>query len=447
MAADANESTLAGRVLAGRYAIAERIGWGGMSTVYRAEDQTLGRTVAVKVIRYPAAPPDTDGQALRDNLRQRFRREAGSAARIPPHPNVVHVYDYGTDPDTDADFIVMELLRGRDLKEAMRDTRISDADALRILRGAAAGIGAGHRAGIVHRDVKPANLWLSESAVRSGDASFETVRVLDFGIAKALASAAEDEELTTMGLVPHTPAYAAPEQGAATGAVSPATDVYALGLVAYELLAGERPFDDVDRARLRAGEAVALPNRGRWQAVPSALRPVVERALDRDPAARYADGTAFAEALTAAKRHIAAGTVAENVVPAGAAEETLLFTPTSEEDATAHVPIGPALSPQSVPSRLPESSPLPAPAPVAASAAHRSRTALSRPVWIVGAVLLLVLAGWGIARVMNNEPAAVAGPAVPNATVAGRPLAEVDEAFAPLLRNAAERLADADTVP
>lgn len=447
MTAGADEAVLTGRVLAGRYAMEERIGWGGMSTVYRATDQTLGRTVAVKVIRYPAAPPDTDARVLRENLRQRFRREAGSAARIPPHPNVVHVYDYGTDPETDADFIVMELLRGRDLKHAMRDTHFADADALRILRGAAAGLGAGHRAGIVHRDVKPANLWLSGPDDHEETASFETVRVLDFGIAKAVQGAAQDDELTTTGLVPHTPAYAAPEQAATTGTVTPATDVYALGLVGYELLARERPFDEVGRARLRAGETVPVPNRGRWQAVPAALRQVIERALEREPAARYPDGAAFAAALAATKQHLATGAAGQGARPESAGDETLLFIPTAAPDGTAPAPGGPALL-RTGPEPLPPIEPASAPrAPVAAPAPRRPARSPAHLAWGIGAVLLLALAGWGIARWMSSEPPAVAAPILPNATVAGRPLPELDEQFAPLLHEAAERLAGADTVP
>src|SRR3954466_10944836 len=113
------ERLLVGRRLAGRYELAEAIGAGGMSVVYRGTDLVLGRPVAVKV----AAPP-ADSDEMRANLRERFRREAGSAARITHHPNVVQVYDYGTDAELDLDFIVMELLRGRDLKEALARGRI-----------------------------------------------------------------------------------------------------------------------------------------------------------------------------------------------------------------------------------------------------------------------------------------------------------------------------------
>ncbi|MBA2670663.1 MAG: serine/threonine protein kinase, partial [Gemmatimonadetes bacterium] len=168
------EALLLGRSLVDRYTVEAVIGRGGMSVVYRARDTRLGRPIAVKIVSLPAQ--DAEQQI---SLRERFRREAGSAARIPPHPNVVQVYDYGTDPDLDLDFIVMELLEGRDLKAAMREGDLKDAEALRAMREAARGIAAGHRVGIVHRDVKPANIFLT------GKNRLESVKILDFGIAKA----------------------------------------------------------------------------------------------------------------------------------------------------------------------------------------------------------------------------------------------------------------------
>ncbi|HEU4559147.1 MAG TPA: protein kinase [Longimicrobium sp.] len=283
---------LVGRTLAGRYELGDAIGAGGMSVVYRGQDRVLGRPIAVKVVALPA---DTD--EMRDNLRERFRREAASAARIAHHPNVVQVYDYGTDPELDLDFIVMELLRGRDLKQALaRGGTLSQPEALRIVREAARGLSAGHREGIVHRDVKPANIFLV-----GDDARLEYVRVLDFGIAKAVEGDDDQLTLTTAGQLPHSPAYASPEQTSPDQPVTPASDVYQLGLIAYELLAGQRAYTEGDRKRIRAGEVVMPALTARWAATPEPLRRVIERALSLDPAARYPDAAAFADALAAAE--------------------------------------------------------------------------------------------------------------------------------------------------
>src|SRR4051812_43065106 len=152
------ESLLGGRVLGERYRVEEVIGRGGMGAVYRATDERLGRPVAVKVITAVA----TDAES-RERMRARFRREAAAAARLPHHPNVVPVYDYGTDAETSLDYIVMELLRGRDLAtQLQRSGPPPMALALRILQQAARGLNVGHRMGVIHRDVKPGNIFLVE---------------------------------------------------------------------------------------------------------------------------------------------------------------------------------------------------------------------------------------------------------------------------------------------
>ncbi len=383
---------LTGELLNGRYDVHQAIGHGGMSTVYRASDRSLGRDVAVKVIRHdPAIHGD------RAQMRERFRREAANAARIAPHPNVVQIYDYGTDPDRDLDFIVMELLDGRDLKAVLGDGEIGTARAVHVLLGAARGLAAGHRAGIVHRDVKPANILVAGAGA---DAS---VRVLDFGIAKALG-AGPDDDLTRVGPVPHTPAYASPEQQRAGAPLSAASDVYQLGLIAYELLAGERPFDADDRARIASGEDVPLSARGRWGGVPAPLRAVVERALRAPPGERYPDAAAFAEAWSRA----------------------------AESDRTV---LAPGAGPTGIPLDVPST---------------RSR-ARSRPAWWesarrkwagspkaarVGAVALLcALLLWAVLRGRGGGDEVGTAPAAQSTL-------EQEEKFAPLYDEAAERLAD-----
>src|SRR5688572_30362869 len=222
------EGLLAGRTLVDRYRIDAVVGRGGMGAVYRAHDLRLGREVAVKVITVAAG--DADGHR---RLRARFLREARAAAGL-HHPNVVQVYDYGEDPTLGLDFLVMELLRGEDLATRLnRKGPPAVPTALNILCQAARGLAAGHRAGLVHRDIKPGNLFL-EPGDRIGEVQ---VKVLDFGIADITAL---DEEtvthLTVAGRSPFSPAYASPEQLRSETRVTPATDVFSLGAVGFHLL-------------------------------------------------------------------------------------------------------------------------------------------------------------------------------------------------------------------
>lgn len=333
---------LVGRTLGGRYQIKEVLGRGGMSIVYHGFDQRLERDVAVKVIGNVGSPEE------REQLRARFRREAGSAARIPHHPNVVQIHDYGTDPELDLDYIVMELVRGRDLKQALAAGNLSTPGAVHILSGIARGIAAGHRVGVVHRDVKPANVLLPVEEGR------ETARVVDFGIAKHVAGA---DELTMAGHAPYSPAYASPEQLVPGAEVTPASDVYQLGLIAYEMLVGERPFSRENREHVAHGGAVPLPARGRWMEVAPPLRAVVERALAPNARDRYPDAAAFAVAVDAA--------AADAPEPSIAAATTLAPPP-------------------------------PASAPAVERRRPARRTPLSWPLLGLGLLALLVL--WGITR-------------------------------------------------
>jgi predicted Ser/Thr protein kinase len=386
----AYERLLQGRVLAGRYEIGEVIGSGGMSVVYRGVDRNLGRPVAIKVVRLPA-----DGGQARDDLRARFRREAGAAASIPHHPNVVQIYDYGTDPELDLDFIVMELLQGRDLKQACAAGGLSHPEALRILREAARGLSAGHRAGLVHRDVKPANVFLT------GGGEIESVCLLDFGIAKPL-EAEPAHDLTRTGMVAYSPAYASPEQLRGARVMTPASDVYQLGLIGYEMLAGARPFDDGDRERIRAGEDLPLPARGRWEAVPPPVRAVLERALRMRPEERFPDAAALAEALAHASDRLAAAPAAVPVAAPHAAT-----APTAHEPAV-------------------HASPVPPP---------RRGSGWER--WAVPAALLLLIVAWGALRARggpdDDAPAASAAAMAPLAAPEASGTDDGESADAPLV--------------
>ena len=379
-------------VLVGRYELQEPIGQGGMSTVYRARDRSLGRPVAVKLIRHAPA-----GHGDLEQLRQRFRREAANAARIPPHPNVVQIYDYGTDPERDLDFIVMELLRGQDLKAALRERPFTPAETVRILLEAARGLAAGHRAGIVHRDVKPANFVLMQEPAGA------SVKVLDFGIAKALEGDAEDD-LTQAGAAPHTPAYASPEQLSGRDALSPASDVYQLGLVAYELFTGQRAFDAKDRERIATGEPVPLQARGNWEQVPLPLRRVVERALQSNPRERYPDAGAFAEALAGAQ----------------------------EDDHTLLASAAPLVTPieAAPPAAKPRSS--------GVESIQRRWFSLPRKARIAVTALVAVLLLWSVFRGWGDTSAESEAP------LDSRGTAELEAEFAPLFQQASELLAETD---
>lgn len=292
------EGLLAGRVLGGRYLIEEVIGRGGMGAVYRALDERLGRRVAVKVITLHGADADSV-----ERLRARFHREARAAAALPHHPNVVPVYDYGTDEALGLDYIVMELLRGEDLASRLaRSGAPPLSTALRILLQAARGLAVGHRAGLIHRDVKPGNIFLATEEQRDVQ-----VRVVDFGIAKLADDEDTANQLTQDGRVPHSPAFASPEQLRGLSRLTPASDVFSLGAVGYLLLTGERPFTDADRNRMSLGMPVPAPVLRRAQpAIPAGVELVVQKALAFDPSERYADAAALLDALDEAIRNVAA---------------------------------------------------------------------------------------------------------------------------------------------
>jgi serine/threonine protein kinase len=286
-------SLLEGRTLNGRYRIERLIGRGGMGAVFRAADEQLDRPVALKVI---ALQPESS--ELEERLRARFRREARAAARL-RHPNVVVIHDYGTDEATRLDFLVMELLEGEDLATRLRRAGpLPPAEAARVIRDAACGLGAGHRLGMVHRDVKPANVFLE--AVRGGPRPV----VLDFGIAQVAeeAGAGTMTHLTALGQGPLSPGWAAPEQLQGRAPLTPACDVFSLGLTAFEAVAGAPAFTDEDRRRMAQGFDVPPPSlRERAPSVPASLDEAVRRALASRPEYRFPDGDAFAEALRAAE--------------------------------------------------------------------------------------------------------------------------------------------------
>lgn len=283
------EGLLAGRTLVGRYRIEEVIGRGGFAAVYRATDERLGRTVAVKVITIAAS-----NDATREQLRERLQREARAVASLPQHPNVVTVSDVGTDSETGLDFLVMDLLQGEDLASYLDRVGRPPLDlALRILREAACGVGVGHQAGIIHRDVKPGNIFL----VQNDGNEPPQIRVLDFGIAQTAAEGDTLTRLTQQGSAPLSPAYASPEQLRGERNLSPASDVFSLGVLGYQLLTGERPFEGERTPGNSAGWDPARRIREYNPSVASAVVTAIRRALSADPKDRFRDANAFADAL------------------------------------------------------------------------------------------------------------------------------------------------------
>ncbi len=273
-------------LLPDRYAGAERIGRGGMGEIYRATDTTLGRTVALKVL--------DDRYARDENVRARFTREALAAARLSGTGNIVTIYDVGEWQDRP--FIVMEHIDGGSLEERLRRGAVPVAQALDWLEQTAHALDAAHRAGVVHRDVKPANLLID----RGG-----RIHVADFGIASAIGL----DSLTQTGTVLGTASYLSPEQAKGERTTA-ATDVYSLAVVAFELLAGRRPFvAESVAAEAAMHVASAIPAISDVEpSLPRELDPVFERALAKEPGRRYGSAAEFVAALRAALERAAGPT-------------------------------------------------------------------------------------------------------------------------------------------
>jgi serine/threonine protein kinase len=281
---------LIGRTLDEKYRLDERLGTGGMGTVYRATHLLIDRPVAIKVL----SPRYVEDEAAQT----RFRREARAAGRL-QHTNAVTVTDFGTTSDGLV-YLVMELLEGRTLRELLaRDAPLDTARAVSIMLQISAAVGAAHDAGIIHRDLKPANIFIVQ---RKDTPPF--VKVLDFGIAKLAAEAFDDgddpQTITQVGAMIGTPRYMSPEQGEGMK-LTPASDVYSLGIILYEMLTGTTPFTGTSPIAIAIKHASTPPRSPREfvATIPPAIEEVVLHALEKRPEDRPADANAFRSELYA----------------------------------------------------------------------------------------------------------------------------------------------------
>ncbi len=377
------ELTAPGTVLGGRYRLVSPIARGGMATVWVADDPVLSRRVAVKILRSDLAADD--------GTRVRFRHEAIAAARL-SHPNIVATYDTGDDDGVA--YIVMELIDGPTLRHLIdQQGGLPVADVIRIGKQVADALDAAHRAGLVHRDVKPANVLVPASG---------PVKVTDFGIAKAAGA----DDLTRTGTVMGTARYLSPEQvnGRPT---DPRTDVYALGLLMYEALCGHPPFGgDTEIATAMARSTTSAPAvRAERPEVSQALDDVIHRCLARQPSARFGSAAAVRDALDRARLD-PTGAIPRPVVPP-----------------TASAVAGAGAVAAQPPAHTGPTHPQPLPAPVATTPTRRRRRRRFTWLWVLLVVLVAIAGGVAAFLLVNDSSGSGSGgsksaAAAPSATTA-----------------------------
>ncbi|MBK9072157.1 MAG: protein kinase [Myxococcales bacterium] len=292
----AEYDALIGTTLDGRYKLLRKLGEGAMGVVFAVKHNVIERPLALKILRR--------GYARDAKVVERFLREAKAASRI-GHPGIVEVTDFGTSPDGVA-YAVMELLEGQTLDRAVKGGALDLARALDIAQQVARSLAAAHAKGVVHRDLKSENIFLVE---RDGRSDF--VKVVDFGVAKLTAigdaEAAAEPRLTLAGSIMGTPEYMAPEQAAGKADVDHRVDIYALGIIMFEMITGRMPFRGDTLMRTLAMQLFdPLPSIAGLRAnVPVELIAVIERACEKQPEARFATMEEFALALERVKPAVA----------------------------------------------------------------------------------------------------------------------------------------------
>nr|MDQ3343836.1 protein kinase [Actinomycetota bacterium] len=363
-------------VLGGRYELTERIAGGGMAAVWKAHDQILDRMVAVKVLH--------DHLAADEGFRERFRREAISAAKL-THPHVVSLYDTGSDGDQV--YLVMEFVDGSTLKEVIAQRgRLDPGRAASIGEKVARALDYAHRRGLVHRDVKPANILIGDDG---------SVKVADFGIAKADEN---EGDLTKTGTVLGTAAYVAPEQITGDARIDGRADQYGLGCMLYEALTGRQPFKGESAVATAAQrlDTQPLPLRNACPDLPRGLDAIVMRAMSLAPGDRYpatgdlADAlAAFADADTASTAALAAGAAGN-----GRGDRTIsLHRPVPETAGTGAADPASVSRPDTARRR---GNLAPAPSPAASSPTPQTVR------WLLPAALVVLLAGTVIGFALLN---------------------------------------------
>jgi len=361
-----------------RYALEDRLGSGGMSTVYQATDRVLERTVAVKVL----------AEHLSDDEKfvARFRREALAVAKL-VHPNIVQVYDTGV--DAGRHFIVMEYVEGKSGAQLLqRDGAMRPGTAVEIAAQSCAGLDYAHRQGIIHRDVKPGNLMIIGGP--AGGPAEMTVKLADFGIARA----AEQTRLTQVGSVVGTAAYLSPEQSRGEEA-TPGSDVYSLAVVVYQLITARLPYEGNSLAELaiRRENERPLPPTSYAPKIPEALSAAVLKGLENEPEDRYPDALALAAALRAGL---------SGVAPADQASTKLIDggSSTAATRVAASEPLTPTSPARPVRTRRsPAPARMPAPAPVAADKG-RGGSGFGGVMKAAGAIVLIAIVAALVAAVI-----------------------------------------------
>jgi serine/threonine-protein kinase len=372
------DDPLVGRTLEDKYLIMARLGEGGMGAVYRAKRVRIGDEVAVKVM-HP--------QFIKDEATlERFRREARAAAML-HHPNVVAIHDYGEGHTPEAPaFIVMEMVNGVSLRDLLeQERRLAPDRAVALMREICNGVGAAHRHNVIHRDIKPDNIIVLPPGAHSES---ESAKVLDFGIAK-LRDLASDNTLTQAGMVMGTPFYMSPEQCRAEP-LDPRSDVYSLGAMLYEMLAGTPPFVAATPTGVVAKHLMESPPPLPLQLhVPASVEAVIGRALAKDRNARQADATVFARELQAALTANLTQPMSPSTGAAGTAQATQFFAaPAATFMHSGYDTAPPVVGRATVQEQLP---------------VQRSRTGMI-VAGIVSVVILIALGVIGYFVFMNRKP-------------------------------------------